>query len=58
MSIASLTEKDRQALQDHGHTEFWEIASFGPWTKPYSVTLECTQCGIVLLELVHEDEED
>jgi len=40
---------------DHGHYSFWEVAWYGD-SVDASVTVECTKCGMVLVELVGTDE--
>lgn len=57
MSIASISPEGMKALEEHGHPDYWEIAYYG---CDDSVTVECTRCGIVLVELVNTgvDEDD
>ena len=52
MGIATLTKEDQEALEQHGHVEFWEVARYG---DDQSVTVECTRCGMVLLELFEKE---
>lgn len=50
MAIASISIEGMQALENHGHPDFWEIAFY----RRESVTVECTKCGEVLVELVNK----
>lgn len=52
MSIASLCPEYMKELENHGHPEYWEIATYGQ-----HVTVECIRCGEVLLQLTPEEEE-
>ncbi|MGA7742433.1 MAG: hypothetical protein WCE40_11400 [Polyangia bacterium] len=54
MAIATLTRKEQEALLKHGHFEYIEIAVYASSEnkQPESVTVECTKCGTVLVELV------
>jgi hypothetical protein len=54
VAIATLTRKEQKALLKHGHFEYIEIAVYASSEnrRPESVTVECTKCGTVLVELV------
>jgi hypothetical protein len=54
MSIAHLTQDERNKLKAHGHPDMWELTTYGR-NPPDSVVVECTRCGEVLLELVLDD---
>jgi len=55
MACARLSHEDLRALRKHGHPNFWEVAIYGKASRPDSVTVECTKCGEVLIELVSLD---
>lgn len=55
MAIAWVSEKDLGALRKHRHYSFWEVAIYGRPNHPGAVTVECTKCGEVLIELVNRD---
>jgi hypothetical protein len=59
MALAHLTMEALKAMRKHGHPEFWEVAIYAnsedKKREPHSVTLECTKCGEVLVELVNPD---
>ena len=58
MAIAHLDDTCLRALRRHGHPHMWEVVSYGGKDEEDvdSVTVECTRCGEVLIELVHEEE--
>lgn len=58
MAIGHLTPEALKALRTHGHVEFWEVASYGGYDHPDSVTVECTKCMAVLVELVNPNQEE
>lgn len=58
MAIGSLRSKDLKALREHGHASSWEVATYGDLDSPSTVTVECTKCGEVLVELVNIDLEE
>lgn len=61
MAIGHITPETLKKMRLHGHPDFWEIAVYGDEENPDSVTVECTKCGEVLVELVassQEEEED
>ena len=42
-------------MREHGHPDCWEVATYG---DDESVTVECTRCGEVLVELIHPEAEE
>ena len=57
MSIAAVDLKFLKVLRKHGHPTFWEVAIYGKGRQK-SVTVECTKCGEVLIELVNKELEE
>jgi hypothetical protein len=55
MAIAHLTAEGLRRMREHGHFDCWEVAPYG---EGESVTVECTRCGEVLVELVNIDLEE
>ena len=61
MSLAVLSEKEQKALKKHGHFRYLELAFYGkdyPRKPPESVTIECTKCMAVVVELIGGREQD
>jgi hypothetical protein len=59
VAIATLSLEEQEALRKHGHLDRLEIAAYeGLNGEPGSVTVECTQCGEVLVELIGGREQD
>jgi hypothetical protein len=55
MAIGHLTPEALRRMREHGHPDFWEIASYAGGE---SITVECTKCGEVLVELVNPSQEE
>jgi hypothetical protein len=62
MAIGHLTPAALKALREHGHPDYWEVVIYRDRSRDDSlvdsVTVECTQCGEVLVELVNEEQEE
>lgn len=54
MAIAHLSAEDIKKMKEHGHPDYWEVATYG---GDVSVVVDCTKCGEVLVELVRPEEE-
>ena len=54
MAIGHLTPEALKAMRDHGHFDCWEVATYA---EGESVTVECTRCGEVLVELCNYEAE-
>ena len=58
MAIGHLTPAALKAMREHGHPSYWEVATYCGDTDPDSVTVECTKCGEVLVELINPGQEE
>jgi hypothetical protein len=55
MAIDTLPADKQEALIKHGHYSYWEIATYD---DDSTVTVECTKCGEVLVELIGGREQE
>jgi hypothetical protein len=73
MAIATLSKEEQAKLRKHGHYNSLTIGVYRPHKirtdirgsvgllpegKPDSITVECTRCGEVLVELIGGREQD
>jgi hypothetical protein len=58
MAIGHITPEALRRMRQHGHPDYWEVAYYGDTQHPDNVTVECTKCGEVLVELVNPSQEE
>ncbi|CAB4131577.1 hypothetical protein UFOVP276_25 [uncultured Caudovirales phage] len=60
MAIATLTRREQELIKKHGHVSHLEVAIYrAPKSRKIdSMSVECTKCGEVLVELIGGREQE